>query len=143
MRGNGQREELMQDVLRNAMSEAVKRYELLAKHMEDKLMVVGVKGTEARKRARQAARAVMPNMTETRIVVTGNVRAWRHFVTLRGTPAADTEIRGLAVEVLRQMQEVVGNMVQDLMIVSTPDGHGGELVTVRHRDDGLIAEAVR
>src|SRR5262245_21652357 len=31
-----------------------------------------------RKQARQAARAVLPNATETRIVVTGNYRAWRH-----------------------------------------------------------------
>ena len=33
-----------------------------------------------RKQARQAARAVLPNATETRIVVTGNYRAWRHFI---------------------------------------------------------------
>src|SRR2546430_6954980 len=30
-----------------------------------------------RKQARQAARSVLPNATETRIVVTGNYRAWR------------------------------------------------------------------
>ncbi|MGH8879334.1 MAG: FAD-dependent thymidylate synthase, partial [Stackebrandtia sp.] len=33
--------------------------------------------TLRRKQARQAARAVLPNATETRIVVTGNYRAWR------------------------------------------------------------------
>src|SRR5205823_5552384 len=30
-----------------------------------------------RKMAREAARAVLPNATETKIVVTGNARAWR------------------------------------------------------------------
>src|SRR3712207_6516217 len=35
--------------------------------------------TLRRKQARQAARAVLPNATETRLVVTGNYRAWRHF----------------------------------------------------------------
>ena len=37
-------------------------------------------GVLRRKQARQAARAVLPNATETRIVVTGNYRAWRHFI---------------------------------------------------------------
>src|SRR4051795_7622645 len=41
--------------------------------------------TLRRKQARQAARAVLPNATETRIVVTGNYRAWRHFVAMRAS----------------------------------------------------------
>lgn len=36
-----------------------------------------------KKQARQAARAVLPNLTESRIVVTGNYRAWRHFIGAR------------------------------------------------------------
>ena len=46
-----------------------------------------------RKQARQAARAVLPNATETRIVVTGNYRAWRHFIAMRASEHADVEIR--------------------------------------------------
>ena len=52
--------------------------------------------TLRRKQARQAARAVLPNATETRIVVTGNYRAWRHFIAMRATEAADVEIRVMA-----------------------------------------------
>jgi thymidylate synthase ThyX len=37
----------------------------------------------------------------TEIMVTGNYRAWRHFVALRATEAADVEIRAIAVQVLR------------------------------------------
>ncbi|HEY6425230.1 MAG TPA: FAD-dependent thymidylate synthase, partial [Pseudonocardiaceae bacterium] len=44
--------------------------------------------TLRRKQARQAARAVLPNATETRIVVTGNYRAWRHFFAMRATEHA-------------------------------------------------------
>ena len=55
--------------------------------------------TLRRKQARQAARAVLPNATETRIVVTGNYRAWRHFIAMRATEHADVEIRELAVAV--------------------------------------------
>ena len=53
--------------------------------------------TLRRKQARQAARAVLPNATETRIVVTGNYRAWRHFVAMRASEHADVEIRALAI----------------------------------------------
>ena len=57
-----------------------------------------------RKQARQAARAVLPNATETRIVVTGNFRSWRHFISMRATEHADAEIRELAVACLRELQ---------------------------------------
>ena len=61
--------------------------------------------TLRRKQARQAARAVLPNATETRIVVTGNYRAWRHFIAMRASEHADVEIRKVAVECLRQLQQ--------------------------------------
>ncbi len=57
-----------------------------------------------RKMAREAARAVLPNATETKIVVTGNVRAWRTMLELRSSEAAELEIRRCAVAVLRVLQ---------------------------------------
>lgn len=55
--------------------------------------------TSRRKLARQAARAVLPNATETKIFVTVNARAVRHFLELRGSKHADSEIRSLAIAV--------------------------------------------
>jgi thymidylate synthase (FAD) len=78
--------------------------------------------TLRRKQARQAARAVLPNATETRIVVTGNYRAWRHFIAMRATEHADVEIRGLAIECLRQLQKVAGNVFADFTISTLDDG---------------------
>lgn len=78
--------------------------------------------TSRRKQARQAARSVLPNATETRIVVTGNYRAWRHFVALRAAAGADVEIRELAVTCLRQLQEAVPNVFADFTIRALPDG---------------------
>jgi thymidylate synthase (FAD) len=78
--------------------------------------------TLRRKQARQAARAVLPNATETRIVVTGNYRAWRHFVAMRASEHADVEIRGLAVECLRQLQKAAANVFEDFVIATLPDG---------------------
>ncbi|MBN6037899.1 FAD-dependent thymidylate synthase [Amycolatopsis sp. 195334CR] len=78
--------------------------------------------TLRRKQARQAARAVLPNASETQIVVTGNYRAWRHFVGMRATEHADVEIRALAVECLRELQKAAGNVFADFTISRLPDG---------------------
>ena len=75
-----------------------------------------------RKQARQAARAVLPNATETRIVVTGNYRAWRHFIAVRASEHADVEIRRLAVECLRQLTEVAPAVFADFQISALADG---------------------
>lgn len=75
-----------------------------------------------RKQARQAARAVLPNATETRIVVTGNYRAYRHFVAMRATESADVEIRALAVAMLRELQRVAPNVFGDFRISALDDG---------------------
>ena len=78
--------------------------------------------TMRKKRARQAARAVLPNSAETKIVVTGNARSWRHFVEMRGSGSADVEIRRLAVALLRALQQEAPNIFGDMQIVSQPDG---------------------
>lgn len=80
------------------------------------------KATLRRKQARQAARSVLPNATETRIVVSGNYRAWRHFVAMRASEHADVEIRVLAVECLRQLQKVAPNVFGDFEISALQDG---------------------
>ena len=79
-------------------------------------------GTSRRKQARQAARAVLPNATETRIVVTGNYRAWRHFIAMRAGEAADVEIRALAIQCLRAVSSKAPNVFADFTIVELPDG---------------------
>lgn len=66
-----------------------------------------------RKQAREAARAVMPNATETRIVVTGNMRAWRDVLYKRYSVHADAEIREFAAEVLRQLRSIAPGTFQD------------------------------
>jgi thymidylate synthase (FAD) len=78
--------------------------------------------TLRRKQARQAARAVLPNATETRIVVTGNYRAWRHFVAMRASEHADVEMREVAVACLRELQRVAGNVFGDFRISTLADG---------------------
>ena len=75
-----------------------------------------------RKQARQAARAVLPAAAETRMVVTGNYRAWRHFVAMRASEHADVEIRDLAVACLEILQAEVPNVFADFTISALANG---------------------
>jgi thymidylate synthase (FAD) len=86
--------------------------------------------TLRRKLARQAARSVLPNATETKIFVTGNARALRHFVELRGSEHADVEIRKVAVAVLRIMQHEAPSIFADYTLV--PLGGGDVAVHTDH-----------
>lgn len=78
--------------------------------------------TLRRKLARQAARSVLPNATETKIFVTANARALRHFIELRGNRHAETEIRKLAIAVLRVLQTEAPNLFGDYELIPLPDG---------------------
>jgi thymidylate synthase (FAD) len=78
--------------------------------------------TLRRKLARQAARSVLPNATETKIFVTGNARAWRHFIELRANEHAEIEIRTAAVQVLKLLQGEAPNIFGDYTLETMPDG---------------------
>jgi len=82
----------------------------------------GSGATLRRKQARQAARAVLPNATEARIVVTGNFRAWRYFIAARASEHADVEIRAVAVACLRHLTKLAPNVFADFAITELPDG---------------------
>jgi thymidylate synthase (FAD) len=106
-----------------ATSAAVAAYTELLDGLEQKLADgAAAAGSLRHKQARQAARAVLPNATETRIVVTGNYRAWRHFIAMRGSEHADVEIRGLAIDCLRELQAKAPNVFVDFEITRLPDG---------------------
>ena len=74
-----------------------------------------------RKMAREAARGVLPNSTETKIVVTGNARAWRTMLELRSSEGAELEIRRLAVMVLRVLQVEAPGFFSDFEIYGAAD----------------------
>ncbi len=78
--------------------------------------------TARRKAARQAARSVLPNATETKITVTANARALRHFLESRGSVHAEPEIRQLANVLLDILQAESPNLFGDYRKVPLPDG---------------------
>src|SRR5690606_22927216 len=69
-----------------------------------------------RKMAREAARGVLPNSTETKIIVTANARAWRTMLELRSSEAAELEIRRLAVMVIRTLQREAPSFFSDFEV---------------------------
>src|ERR1700722_20228935 len=89
------------------------------------------KKTLRRKLARQAARSVLPNATETKIFVTANARSLRHFIELRASRHAEVEIRQLAVQVLRLMQKEAPHLFGDYELI--PLGDGTFEATTPHR----------
>ena len=74
-----------------------------------------------RKMAREAARAVLPNATETKIVVTGNARAWRTMLELRSSEGAELEIRRAAMAILRLLQCEAPGFFSDFEIYEAED----------------------
>jgi thymidylate synthase (FAD) len=74
-----------------------------------------------RKMAREAARGVLPNSTETKIVVTGNARAWRTMLELRSSEGAEMEIRRLAILVMRVMQAEAPAFFDDFEVYQAED----------------------
>jgi thymidylate synthase (FAD) len=87
--------------------------------------------TLRRKLARQAARSVLPNATETKIFVTANARALRHFIEARANEHAEVEIRRVAVLLLRLLQKESPNVFGDYEVVKLPDGT--EVARTTHR----------
>jgi thymidylate synthase (FAD) len=111
----------LHELFAEASAAALASYEKLLAGLEERFADEPDR-TLRRKQARQAARAVLPNATETRIVVTGNYRAWRHFIAMRATEHADVEIRDLAVACLEVLQTEVPNVFADFAISALPNG---------------------
>lgn len=75
-----------------------------------------------RKVAREAARSVLPNATEVKIVVSANVRAWRTMLELRLAEGAELEIRRMAIACLRLLQTEAPALFSDFEIYRTSEG---------------------
>ena len=82
-----------------------------------------------RKMAREAARSVLPNATEVKIVVSGNARAWRTMLELRCGEGAELEIRRMAIAVLRVLQQEAGALFSDFEMYTATDQQEAARVT--------------
>lgn len=62
----------------------------------------------------QEARSVLPNSLKTEIVMTMNLREWRHFFTLRTSKAAHPQMREVAVPLLEEFKKSIPVIFDDI-----------------------------
>ena len=99
---------------------AQKTYVRLVEQLMERYSWVGDK-VHRRKMAREAARGVLPNSTETKIVVTANARAWRTMLELRSSEGAELEIRRCAVAMLKLLSKETPAFFSDFEIYQAED----------------------
>lgn len=105
---------------REACAESLAHYTSLQTKFEARLKRMQDAGadikaiTSAKKRANEAARSVLPNAAETRLLFTTNLRALRHILLLRGDEAADLEIRRLSVACIAHSKEYAPHFFADV-----------------------------
>src|SRR3989337_349075 len=102
------------------MEDAQRTYVALVEQLMERYAWVDDR-VHRRKMAREAARGVLPNSTETKIVVTGNARAWRTMLELRTSEGAELEIRRMAIACLRVLQPEAPALFSDFEIYLADD----------------------
>lgn len=64
----------------------------------------------------QEARAVLPNSLKTEVVMTANLREWRHFFKLRCSKAAHPQMREVACMLLEMCKKEIPVIFDDIII---------------------------
>ncbi len=64
----------------------------------------------------QEARAVLPNSLKTEVVMTANIREWRHFLKMRTSKAAHPQMREVAILLLNELKENVPVLFDDIEV---------------------------
>jgi thymidylate synthase (FAD) len=105
---------------RSQMEDAQKTYVALVEQLMERYSWVDDR-VHRRKMAREAARGVLPNSTETKIVATANVRAWRSMLELRGGEGAEMEIRRLAVAIVHILKKEAPAFFSDFEVYEAAD----------------------
>ena len=113
-------DERLETTWREQIESAQRTYVTLVEELMKRYAWVADK-VHRRKMAREGARGVLPNSTETKIVVTANARAWRTMLELRSSEGAELEIRRVAVAVLRVLSVEAPALFSDFEIYEAAD----------------------
>lgn len=85
-----------------------KKFMVKTKNVYSDMQKIGIKNEDAR--------YVLPNAVESQIVITANLREWRHIIELRGNPDAQWEIRLVVIEILRFLKKKAPTIFEDFKI---------------------------
>lgn len=115
----------MEAGLHGAMAPAQDVYRKLADELQKWLISRGVDKLTARKQARGAARGFLGNALYTEVVFSASVAQWKRILKQRACPAADAEIREVAVQALTCLQQCpYADSFTGYTIKESPDGIG-------------------
>ena len=98
-----------EDILEQAIKNIFGMYEVTYKRLREE----GV----PKKVACSTARQILPIGIESKLVFTGNIRALRHFMEMRGTKHNVWEIRVIALQVYELLKQECPNLLQGLHVV--------------------------
>ena len=109
---------------KRSISLSKKAYDEILKSLTDLKRSVDpeVDRRELMREMRSAARSVLPNATETKIVMTANARALRYFLRIRGSIPGDEEMRRVAAALLKTVQRDAPSIFFDFQIGKLGDG---------------------
>lgn len=92
--------------------EGTKEYEIwysVMQEIENKYMLLIEQGASP-----QEARSILPNSLKTEIIVTMNLREWRHFFRLRTSAAAHPQMREIAGQLLKEFRRQIPIVFDDV-----------------------------
>lgn len=108
---------------KRAIRAARQAYREIQQSLSDETPTEPGRDRKERQRAiRSAARSILPNATETKIVVTANARAIRHFLDVRGAILGDEEMRIVSAVILNLMKQEAPALFADFEVVDSDDG---------------------
>lgn len=64
--------------------------------------------------APQVARSVFPNALASRIIITGNLRNWRHFLLMRTSKESHPQMRQVTIPLLAEFQQRIPLLYEDI-----------------------------
>jgi thymidylate synthase (FAD) len=120
----------LQKTFEERIDRAAREYEEIADELMslqsdgDQLLSAEAK-TDRRKRVQQTARSVLPNETETILVLSANIRSWRHMIEMRTDQHAESEIRDLFFRIFLCLRLAESLLFEDYRIESYSDGTYG------------------
>ncbi len=64
----------------------------------------------------QEARSILPNSLKTEVVMTANLREWRHLFKLRTAKAAHPQMREITIPLLKELKEKLPEIFEDIEV---------------------------
>jgi thymidylate synthase (FAD) len=106
---------------KTSIEHSLNLYKRLINEIKNDDSLCGSTKKEKMRDLRSASRSILPNATETKIVVTANARALRHFFTMRGALDGDWEMRSVSCALFEIVREDAPSTFQDFEMIQLPD----------------------